>query len=74
MTIVRTYSGAAKSGPTLSQRPGLKQLIDDAEQGAPGFRAGLIYDVSQSARFVSATGKASSAVFSSGAEGPIMRE
>ncbi|HWZ30388.1 MAG TPA: recombinase family protein [Bryobacteraceae bacterium] len=51
MTIVRTYSDAGKTGLTLSQRPGLKQLIEDAERGTPGYSAVLVYDVSRWGRF-----------------------
>jgi len=51
MTVVRTYSDAAKSGLTLCQRPGLRQLLEDVERGSPGYSAVLVYDVSRWGRF-----------------------
>ena len=36
ITIVRTYTDAGRSGLTLNQRPGLRQLLDDVEKGKPG--------------------------------------
>jgi DNA invertase Pin-like site-specific DNA recombinase len=51
MTVVHTYSDAAKSGLTLSQRPGLRQLLEDVERGSPGYSAVLVYDVSRWGRF-----------------------
>jgi DNA invertase Pin-like site-specific DNA recombinase len=51
MTVVRTYSDAAKSGLTLCQRPGLRQLLEDVERGLINFSAVLVYDVSRWGRF-----------------------
>jgi hypothetical protein len=51
MTVVRTYSDAAKSGLTLCQRPGLRQLLEDVERGAAGYSAVLVYDVSDGVDF-----------------------
>jgi DNA invertase Pin-like site-specific DNA recombinase len=51
MEIVRTYADAGKSGLTIENRPGLRQMIADAEAGSPGFSAILVYDVSRWGRF-----------------------
>jgi DNA invertase Pin-like site-specific DNA recombinase len=51
MTVVRTYSDAARSGLTFNQRQGLRQLLDDVEGGCPGYSAVLVYDVSRWGRF-----------------------
>jgi Resolvase, N terminal domain len=51
MEIVRTYSDAAKSGLSLQDRPGLKQLLADVESGSPGYSGVLVYDVSRWGRF-----------------------
>jgi DNA invertase Pin-like site-specific DNA recombinase len=51
MVIVRTYSDAGKTGLTLSERPGLKQLIEDVERRSPGYSIVLVYDVSRWGRF-----------------------
>ena len=51
MEIVRTYADAGKSGLTIENRPGLRQMIADVEAGSPGFSAILVYDVSRWGRF-----------------------
>jgi DNA invertase Pin-like site-specific DNA recombinase len=51
MEIVRTYIDSGKSGLTIENRPGLRQLIADAESGFPGFTAVLVYDVGRWGRF-----------------------
>src|SRR5215469_17758978 len=51
MVIVRTYTDAGKSGLTLSERGGLRQLLADVEKGAPGYAVVLVYDVSRWGRF-----------------------
>ena len=51
MEIVRTYVDSGKSGLTIENRPGLRQLIADVESGYPGFTAVLVYDVSRWGRF-----------------------
>jgi DNA invertase Pin-like site-specific DNA recombinase len=42
MEIVETYTGAAKSGLTLQNRPGLNELLKDVEGGKPGNSAILV--------------------------------
>jgi len=51
MEIVKTYTDSGKSGLTIQNRPGLKQLIDDVELGSSGYSAVLVYDVSRWGRF-----------------------
>jgi DNA invertase Pin-like site-specific DNA recombinase len=51
MEIVRTYADSGKSGLSIHNRPGLRQLITDVEGGSPGYAAILIYDVSRWGRF-----------------------
>ena len=51
MEIVRTYADAGKSGLTIENRPGLRQMIADVEAGSPGFSAILVYDISRWGRF-----------------------
>ena len=51
MQIVRTYVDFGKSGLTIENRPGLRQLIADVESHSPGFNAVLVYDVSRWGRF-----------------------
>ena len=51
MEVVRTYTDAGKSGLTIENRPGLRQMIADVEAGAPGFSAILVYDISRWGRF-----------------------
>ena len=49
-TVIKTYSDAAKSGLSLKNRSGLKQLLKDVVEGAQ-FRAVLVLDVSRWGRF-----------------------
>ncbi|MEC3910052.1 recombinase family protein [Sphingobium sp. CR2-8] len=58
-TIVRTYADEGKSGLTIAGRPGLRQIIDDAESGNADFAAVLVYDVSRFGRFQDADEAAS---------------
>ena len=51
MEIVKTYADAGKSGLTIENRPGLRQMIEDVEAGSPGFVAILVYDISRWGRF-----------------------
>lgn len=51
MEIVRTYADTGKSGLSIQNRPGLRQLIEDVEGGSPGYAAILVYDVSRWGRF-----------------------
>jgi DNA invertase Pin-like site-specific DNA recombinase len=51
MEIVTSYADAGKSGLSVENRPGLKQLIVDVESGSPGYSAILVYDVSRWGRF-----------------------
>src|SRR5215472_2464998 len=51
MVIVRTYTDSGKTGLTLTERPGLKQLLADVEAGSPGYSAVLVYDISRWGRF-----------------------
>ena len=47
MEIVKTYTDAGKSGLTIGNRLGLKQLIEDVGHGSAGYSAILVYDVSR---------------------------
>ena len=49
--VVKTYADAAKSGVTIRNRKGLKQLLEDVVGGNPGFDIILVYDVSRWGRF-----------------------
>jgi len=49
--IVKTYSDPAKSGLTLKERPGLKDLLNDIVAGSHFFQAVLVYDISRWGRF-----------------------
>ena len=51
MEIVRTYSDAGKSGLKIEGRIGLRQLIDDVEDGQTEFDVILVYDISRWGRF-----------------------
>jgi DNA invertase Pin-like site-specific DNA recombinase len=51
MRIVRSYSDAGKTGLTLSNRPGLRRLIEDVESGHASFSVVLVFDVSRWGRF-----------------------
>jgi hypothetical protein len=49
--IVQTYTDTARSGVILKHRAGLQRLLQDVVQGACGFSAILVYDVSRWGRF-----------------------
>lgn len=49
--VVRTYADAGKSGLTLEEREGLKQLLTDVVAGQNSFSAILVLDVSRWGRF-----------------------
>lgn len=49
--IVRSYADAGKSGLSLDGRDGLKQLIEDVQQGKADFTTILVYDISRWGRF-----------------------
>ena len=51
MEIVATYSDEAKSGLRLENRPGMRQMLEDAKRKEPGFDTILVYDVSRWGRF-----------------------
>ena len=51
MEVIRTYADAGKSGLTIQNRPGLRQMIADVEAGSPGFSVMQVYDVSRWGRF-----------------------
>jgi DNA invertase Pin-like site-specific DNA recombinase len=51
MEIVRSYADLGKSGLTLRQRDGLRQLLQEVESGVADFAAILVYDVSRWGRF-----------------------
>lgn len=51
MEIIQTYSDAGKSGLKIEGRAGLRQLIDDVENGRANFKAILVYDISRWGRF-----------------------
>lgn len=51
LTIVRTYQDGGRSGLQLKDRPALKQLISDAQNGVCNFKTVLVYDVSRWGRF-----------------------
>jgi DNA invertase Pin-like site-specific DNA recombinase len=51
LMVVRTYADPGKSGLRLKNRPGLIQLLDDVQHGAPDFDVILVYDVSRWGRF-----------------------
>jgi DNA invertase Pin-like site-specific DNA recombinase len=51
MEIIRTYIDEGISGLSFDQRPGLRQMIEDVQTDAPGFKAILVYDVSRWGRF-----------------------
>jgi DNA invertase Pin-like site-specific DNA recombinase len=50
LSILQTYSDAAKSGLVLSNRSGLRQLLQDVVS-KPSFKVILVYDVSRWGRF-----------------------
>lgn len=49
--IVKTYADAGKSGLKIEGRDALRQLIEDVQNGEPGFTLVLVYDVSRWGRF-----------------------
>ena len=51
MEIVDTYSDEARSGLRLENRPGMQQMLADAQRQESGFEAILVYDVSRWGRF-----------------------
>ena len=50
-TVVRTYSDPAKSGLSLRNRRGLRDLLQDVTGGNTEYKAILVYDVSRWGRF-----------------------
>lgn len=52
MEIIRSYVDAGKSGLTLRQRHGLRELLENVESGSADFTAILVYDVSRWGRFL----------------------
>lgn len=48
--VVLTYADEGKSGLTIANRPGLRQLLNDVAAGAR-FKAVLVYDISRWGRF-----------------------
>ncbi|MFM0306041.1 recombinase family protein, partial [Paraburkholderia sediminicola] len=51
VSIVATYEDTGKSGVTLKGRPGLLQLLQDAQAPTHAFSLVLVYDVSRWGRF-----------------------
>jgi DNA invertase Pin-like site-specific DNA recombinase len=51
MQIVKTYADVGKSGLTLENRPGLRQLINDVQSDSIDYSTILVYDVSRWGRF-----------------------
>jgi len=51
MQIVKTYADVGKSGLTVENRPGLRQLISDVQGDAIDYSTILVYDVSRWGRF-----------------------
>ena len=51
MEIVATYSDEARSGLRLENRPGMRQMLEDAKREEPGFDTILVYDISRWGRF-----------------------
>jgi DNA invertase Pin-like site-specific DNA recombinase len=49
--VVRTYSDPAKSGLSLKNRRGLRELLQEVAGGNTGYDAILVYDVSRWGRF-----------------------
>src|SRR5256885_14070694 len=49
--VVRTYSDPAKSGLSLKNRRGLRDLLQDVTGGNTDYKAILVYDVSRWGRF-----------------------
>lgn len=51
LSLVRIYEDAAKSGLSISNRPGMKQLLRDVLEEPRPFGVVLVYDVSRWGRF-----------------------
>ena len=51
MEIVATYSDEARSGLRLENRPGMRQMLEDAIREDSGFDTILVYDISRWGRF-----------------------
>lgn len=51
ITILHTYDDAARSGLSLDNRPGLRSLLHDVENGVINVSLILVYDVSRFGRF-----------------------
>ena len=51
MEIVTTYSDEARSGLRLENRPGMQQMLADAQQNDSGFDTILVYDITRWGRF-----------------------
>ncbi|EIO7469448.1 recombinase family protein [Salmonella enterica subsp. enterica] len=51
ITILHTYDDAGKSGLSLDNRPGLRSLLHDVENGIINVSLILVYDVSRFGRF-----------------------
>jgi DNA invertase Pin-like site-specific DNA recombinase len=51
MQVIQTYADHGKSGLTLRNRKGLRQLLQDVEDGEVQFSIILVYDVSRWGRF-----------------------
>ena len=53
MQVIQTYADQGKSGLTLQKRQGLRQLLQDVENGEVQFSIILVYDVSRWGRLPS---------------------
>ena len=51
MQVIQTYADHGKSGLTLQNRKGLRQLLQEVENGEVQFSVVLVYDVSRWGRF-----------------------
>ena len=51
MELVATYSDEARSGLRYDTRPGMRQMLADAQRADSGFDAILVYDISRWGRF-----------------------
>jgi DNA invertase Pin-like site-specific DNA recombinase len=51
MEISRTYSDSGKSGLNIAGREGLRELLDDVQNGRADFSVILVYDISRWGRF-----------------------
>ena len=51
MEIVATYSDEARSGLRLENRPGMRQMLEDAKREESGFETILVYDITRWGRF-----------------------